>query len=307
MFENDKNNPALYQIVSFYRFVSFPKPVLKQMKETLIKTGAEKNIVGLILLSVEGINATISGNKDNVNDYLRTVEQITGIDNFFYKKSPSPIPAFKKLRVKAKQQIISFRKSQSVTADFGFHNLEPDEWESLLNEEQVTVLDIRNDYEIEVGQFKRSRNLKLKEFSEFSEKLKSSTLPKAQKTLLYCTGGIRCEKAILEMKKQGFKELYQLKGGILNYLKTFPNRSFEGECFVFDHRVAVDQNLKASSKYALCPHCGQAGGKTIDCLHCGKKFKICKHCLKKQIKYLMTCTKNCSHHFRMGHKCKKVF
>lgn len=304
--ENTVNN-ALYQIVSFYRFMSFPKPVLKQMKEKLIEKGAEHNIVGLILLSVEGINASISGNEDNVNDYLRIVEQITGINNFFYKKSPSPIPAFKKLRVKSKPEIIVFRKSLGVTADFGFHNLEPDEWESLLNEKQVTILDIRNDYEIEVGQFKSAKNLKLKEFSEFSKKLKSSTLPKEQKTLLYCTGGIRCEKAILEMKKQGFKELYQLKGGILNYLKSFPNRSFDGECFVFDHRVAVDQNLKASSKYSLCPHCGHAGGKAINCLHCGKTFKICKHCLKKQIKYLMTCTKNCAHHFRMGHKCKKVF
>ena len=313
MLKNEKNphkTPSapstLYQIVSFYRFVSFPKSDLKKIKEKLAQAGAEKNIVGLILLSVEGINATVSGKKANINDYLQIMEQTIGKSDFFYKKSPSPIPAFKKLRIKTKREIITFNTPSSPTADFGFHNLEPDEWESMLNEDQVTILDIRNDYEIEIGQFKKAKNLKIKEFNEFPKKLKTSTLPKEQKTLLYCTGGIRCEKAIAEMKKQGFKELYQLKGGVLHYLKSFPNKSFKGECFVFDHRVAVQQNLQASCKYSLCPHCGQAGGEPINCLHCGKTAKICKHCLKKQIKYLLTCTKNCAYHFRAGHKCKAL-
>ncbi|MDE0119152.1 MAG: rhodanese-like domain-containing protein [Bdellovibrionales bacterium] len=292
-----------YQIVSFYRFTPFSKSDLKRVHETLIKTGKEKEMVGLILLSKEGINATLSGKKESIDTYLRIVEQVTDINDFFYKKSPSSIPAFKQLRIKIKKEIITFGKKE-ISADFGFHNLEPDEWESMLNEKQITVLDIRNDYEVEVGQFKKAKDLGLKEFSEFPQKIKSTTLPKEQKTLLYCTGGIRCEKAIIEMRKQGFKELYQLKGGILNYLKLFPDRSFEGECFVFDHRVAVDQKLNPSKKYSLCPHCGQAAAEPIHCVHCEKKAKVCKHCLKKQISYLETCTKNCAYHFRMGHKYK---
>lgn len=293
-----------YEIVSFYRFISFPKKNLKQMREDFINKGVEKQVVGLILLSSEGINATLSGKKDNVNKYLKCIENLTNVDHFFYKRSPSAIPAFKKLSVKIKKEIITFKRP-GITADFGFHDLEPDEWESILNEKEVTILDIRNNYEVEIGQFKKAKVLCLKEFKEFSEKLKSVDLPKEQKTLLYCTGGIRCEKAIVEMRKQGFKELYQLKGGIINYLKSFPNKSFEGECFVFDHRVAVDQKLNPSSKYSLCPHCGQAAGEDIKCVHCGTDTRICKICLDKGYQYLRTCTKNCAHHFRKGNKHKK--
>lgn len=298
--EKEKNN----EIVSFYRFTPFSRSHLKKIRMELLQKGEKEQVVGLILLSTEGINTTVSGKQENINNYLNFIEQVTGKDDFFYKRSPSHIPAFKKLRVKIKKEIITFKKSPS-SASFGFHDLEPDEWESMLNEKQITVLDIRNDYEVELGQFKRAENLKLKEFNEFPQKLKYVELPKEQKTLLYCTGGIRCEKAIAEMKKQGFKEVYQLRGGILHYLKSFPNKSFEGECFVFDHRVAVDQNLKPSNQYSLCPHCGQAAGEKIECMRCGKQTKICKHCLGKSLDYLMTCTKNCAHHFRLGHRCKK--
>ena len=291
----------LYQIVSFYRFVSFPRARLAQMREVFIKEGERYQIKGLILLSEEGINGSLSGQRNNMNHYLKTVEDQTNIKDFFYKKSPSPRPAFKRLNVKIKKEIITFGKTG---ADLGFHDLQPDEWEAMLKEEQVTVLDIRNNYEVELGRFKKAQDLNLKEFTEFPQKLKSRDLPKKQKTLLYCTGGIRCEKAIKEMKKQGFNELYQLKGGIIHYLKSFPNQSFKGECFVFDRRVAVDQNLKPTSKYSLCPHCGQAGGQPIRCVHCGKKTKICQHCLQKGTDF-MTCTKNCAYHFRKGHKCKR--
>ena len=292
------------EIVSFYRFVSFSESGLKKIRTELIQKGKEQKIIGLILLSTEGINATISGTHKNINHYLQIIEQLTGINDFFYKRSTATISAFKKLRIKIKQEIITLGKL-NLSASGGFYDLEPDEWESMLNENQVTVLDVRNDYEVELGQFKKAKNLGLKEFNDFPQKLKSAKLPKEQKTLLYCTGGIRSEKAVKEMQKTGFKEVYQLKGGIFHYLKSFPNKSFEGECFVFDHRVAVDQNLTPSNKYSLCPHCGQAAGEKVECLHCGKQTKICKNCLGKKLKYLITCTKNCAHHFRLGHKCKK--
>ena len=308
-----------YQIASFYHFVSFAGPELKKMRTALLAKGKEHSIKGLILLSKEGVNATVSGSRKNTGEYLRAVEQITGINRFFYKKSPSAIPAFKRLRVKIKKEIITFGEPKDghrppgrvqvgfVRADFGSHELQPDEWESILNEKQVTVLDIRNDYEVELGRFKKAIHFYLKEFKEFPRKLRSAKLPKEQKTLLYCTGGIRCEKAIVEMRKQGFKELYQLKGGILHYLKFFSNKSFKGECFVFDHRAAVDQTLKPSRKYSLCPHCGGPAKERIHCVHCNKPAKVCLSCLRKKLKYLMTCTKNCAHHFRMGHRCKTHF
>ena len=132
---------------------------------------------------------------------------------------------------------------------------------------------------------KKAVHFDIKEFKEFSEKLQTAKLPKERKTLLYCTGGIRCEKAIAEMRTQGFKELYQLKGGILHYLKSFPNKSFKGDCFVFDHRVAVNQNLKPSPEYSLCPHCGQPAKEKINCAHCNRPARVCESCLKKKLEF----------------------
>jgi len=108
------------------------------------------------------------------------------------------------------------------------------------------------------------------------------------------------------MKKQSFKEVYQLKGGIIKYLKEYPYKNFEGECFVFDHRAALDQILEVSTKYKLCPHCGQSADQNISCLHCSKPVKVCKKCLNKKIGHLKTCSKNCAYHFRSGHSCKKL-
>jgi UPF0176 protein len=124
---------------------------------------------------------------------------------------------------------------------------------------------------------------------------------------MFCTGGIRCEKASLEMAEQGFDDIYQLDGGILNYLAEYPNEKFEGECFVFDHRVAVDQNLDPTTKHDLCIHCGDPSGKeTFECIQCkNESYGVCKTCWDKSEK-LHTCSKNCAHHFEHGHKSKNV-
>ena len=131
-------------------------------------------------------------------------------------------------------------------------------------------------------------------------------MDKNKETLIYCTGGIRCEKALPIMKEQGFKKIYQLEEGILNYLKKHPNSYFKKDCFVFDHRVALNQNLEASQNYTLCPHCGQPGDQKISCKHCNKPETICKICLKTSPHY-KTCSKNCAHHFKEGHTCHKKY
>ena len=114
--------------------------------------------------------------------------------------------------------------------------------------------------------------------------------------LIFCTGGIRCEKGILEMQRRGFNNVYQLEGGILNYLEKKPGQEFEGECFVFDHRVAVDQDLKPSARYKLCPHCGQPAETKIECGRCDSEAFVCGDCLTQNFK-ANTCSKNCAYHF----------
>ncbi len=293
-----------FEIINFYKFKAFPLPILEEFKKELLKKGQEKNIRGLILLSKEGINASVSGEATYIKEYLQEIEQLTDIHNIFYKKTLSNTRGFKQLRVKIKKEILTSKKPEPIP-DFSDQSLKPKEWEKMLSENPITLLDIRNDYEIDVGQFKGAKDLQLKEFSQFPDKLKRSDCPKKQKTLIYCTGGIRCEKALLEMKKQGFEEVYQLKGGILNYLKEFSHKSYEGECFVFDRRVAVNQNNEASKRYTLCPQCGQAGDQKINCAYCNQETKICKKCLAKDTKHLMTCTKNCAYHHKMGHRYKR--
>ncbi len=132
---------------------------------------------------------------------------------------------------------------------------------------------------------------KLKMFSEFPSFVEKCGIPKNKKVLMYCTGGIRCEKALLEMEKQGYKNVYQLKGGILQYLKDCPNQKFKGECFVFDHRTAVGQQLEPSNRYSLCPHTGDPADLHITCSRCNKTAVVAAHCddIQKQ-----SCSKDCA-------------
>lgn len=156
------------------------------------------------------------------------------------------------------------------------------------------LLDTRNVYETAIGKFRGAVDPKLQKFSEFSDFVTASDIPKNKKVLMYCTGGIRCEKASLEMQRLGFEDVYQLSGGILKYLEEFPDGPFEGECFVFDHRVAVDKNLRPSKQYKLCPHCGNPGDKSISCRKCGAQAIICDGCANNE--YKVSCSKNCAHH-----------
>ena len=301
---DNKNHQNTFEIVSFYKFINLKQKNLHKVRESLLKTREAENIRGLILLSTEGINISLSGASPNIPRFLNKIQILMDAKDFLYKKSPSPIWGFKKLRIKIKDEIISIGKpEQNPLADF--YSLEPEEWETMLNEQANTILDVRNDYEVQLGSFKNAKILPMKEFREFPKKLKDLQLPKEKKTLIYCTGGIRCEKALTEMHTQGFKEVYLLKGGILHYLKKLPNKSFQGECFVFDHRVAVNQHRQVSQKYKLCPHCGQAADLKMECSHCSQPAQICKICFDKKLDHLRTCSKNCAHHTQMGHKFKK--
>jgi UPF0176 protein len=130
--------------------------------------------------------------------------------------------------------------------------------------------------------------------------VKNSAIPKDKKVLICCTGGIRCEKAIVEMQQQGFEHVYQLDGGILKYIEEMPNQSFEGECFIFDHRVAVDQNLQPSKRYGMCVHCGNPGDIKEACIACTKPSTICAGCKAKG--KAQVCSKNCNYHLHLAAK-----
>ena len=189
-------------------------------------------------------------------------------------------------------------------------HLSPEKWNEVLkNEKDFVLLDTRNWYEVRIGTFKNAVDPKIEQFTELPEFVTEQAYPKDQKMLIFCTGGIRCEKAILDLEKRGYENVYQLEGGILNYLEKFPNDQFEGECFVFDGRVAVDQDLAPSQIYKLCPHCGQPSEVTITCARCDTEAMICRHCQEKAL-VGQVCSKNCAHHYarRPGQKgARQVF
>lgn len=292
----------MIKVTSFYKFFPIEKESLKKYRKQLLEEAQKSGLRGLILIGEEGINATICGKEQSVEDFKEGLHPIFK-ETFFWKDSYCKKWNFKRLSIRIKKDIINIGDLGLPPIKEKEGYLSPSEWEKKLKN-HAQILDVRNIYEVDIGKFRKAKDLRLNSFQEFSEKLPKLSLDKSKDTLIYCTGGIRCEKAMEVMKEQGFKKIYQLEGGILNYLKEYPNSHFEKECFVFDHRVSVDQNLQASKKYSLCPHCGQPGDIKISCQHCEKPAVICKLC-KEKFSYYKTCSKNCAYHFKSGHNCRK--
>lgn len=291
-----------YIVVSFYHFRPLPPEGLLSLKEELEKLAERNSVKGLIILAAEGLNCGLSGLKADVEGFLDGLIKMSGIGELGLKREDldvkvnmaSKIP-FKKFEVRIREEIVTLGRRDLVPGlpEEGSH-LDPKDWEAKRSQPDVVVLDTRNSYEWKIGKFPEAICPPIRNFSEFPDFLKNANLPKDKTYLIYCTGGIRCEKAFLEMKEQGFDRVSQLRGGILKYLEEVRDNDFDGECFVFDNRVAVDPNLRPSSKYSFCPHCGQAASVNISCSMCGSAGKICNECASEH----QTCSKNCAHHFR---------
>lgn len=219
---------------------------------------------GLVLLAPEGINATVSGTERSIAAWKKRIREFD--DDILFKDSSADGLIFRRWSVKIKPEIVAL-KQPGIRPQGVHHHLTPSEWNATLKSPDVVVLDARNDYEVAIGKFRSAVNPHIRHFSDFPAYVRGAGIPKQKKVLLYCTGGIRCEKAALAMEAEGFGHVYQLQGGILAYLEQFPRKDFEGECFVFDHRVAVDQELQPSKLYQLCSHCGDPA-KDVVCDSC---------------------------------------
>lgn len=291
-----------YRIKTLYAFQILDETRLSGFAEKLVQMAAEKNIIGLVILGKEGFNTTLaSTSEDALIHFIKDLQQTLGIEKTsMIKTSHSEKRPFRRFDVKIREEIVTFEREEFVPKGEHRH-LSPEKWNEYLHREDVVVIDTRNTYETKIGKFKKALDLEIEEFVEFSDKIKNLDTDREKPHLIYCTGGIRCEKAIYEMEAQGFKNVFQLDGGILNYLEKCPDDGFEGECFVFDSRVAVDQKLQPSKHYSLCPHCGDVSDIDLTCLKCDHEFKICGKCLEKSQteKEYQTCSKNCRHHYKL--------
>lgn len=284
-------------VSAFYRFQKLDN--LEQIKKDLEDKAEALDVRGLLILGHEGFNTTCSSpSQESLSAFKAWVNQYFQTSDIFYKDSFAWSAPFRRYKVKIREEIVTTGIPEIMPPDGKNYHLSPEEWNKAMEEEDVVVIDTRNWYEYNIGTFKGALNPNIEKFTEFPKYMESQGISKDKKMLIFCTGGIRCEKGILELQKQGYNNVFQLEGGIINYLAEKPNEKYEGECFVFDHRVALDQNLAPSEKYTLCPHCGQPAEQKIDCIRCDTAMPVCSDCLEKEV-LKETCSKNCANQWMM--------
>ena len=244
-----------FKIISFYAFIHFDD---LQFISEIIKNECKKSkIAGLVILAKEGINGTLSGLENDIDKFKELLSKKICKCEINLKESFSKIPAFTKIKVKIKNEIVTFGINNISSYSKKAHYVEPNEWDNLISKKDIITIDTRNDYEVRIGTFKGSINPKTKSFREFPDWwIKNKEKFAGKSIAMFCTGGIRCEKSTKYLLKEGVENVYHLKGGILNYLKTQVNKKsfWNGECFVFDQRVSVDGNLN-KGKSILCFAC----------------------------------------------------
>jgi len=284
-------------ITAFYRFVSMDESRLAAVRDSLESFADSRGIRGLVVLGSEGVNATVAGPAEAVTSLKEHLAGMFPGEEIAFKDSFADKMPFARFKVDLRTEIITTKDLSISSEESRGTHLAPREWHHLIESDpDVVIVDTRNDYETEIGIFKGALDPKIKKFSEFQSYIEQGHLPRDKKLLLYCTGGIRCEKAVPEVKRLGYENVYQLEGGILRYLEEYPEGYFEGECFVFDHRVAVDAQLQPTAIYKLCPHCGNPAKEKVSCKNCGKESVVCQTCMEHEDK--KSCSKNCAYHIR---------
>lgn len=288
-----------YFVSTFYKFVPLENP--QNARDLITAKAKELQILGLMIIGREGLNCTVSAPSQAKLDQFKfwCRDQFNMGTDLLFKDSESEKQPFPRFIIKIRDEIVTLGTPDLVPDDKKNHHLSPDEWNEVLkNEKDFLLVDTRNWYETKIGTFKGAINPGIDQFTEFPQYMEKNKIPKDKKLLIFCTGGIRCEKGILELQRQGYDNVYQLEGGIINYMQEHPNDQFEGECFVFDQRVALDAELKPSEKYGLCPHCGQPAATSVQCKRCDTEALICDECDKLQWKK-DTCSKNCAYQFQL--------
>lgn len=238
-----------YLTISFYKFLNIPntEEIQKKLKDAMSELG----IVGTILLATEGINTTLCGKEKSLRSFVAFIGTCIDLSGVAFKESYSELPTFRRALVKIKKEIVTMRVNDINPKEKTGKYLSPKAWHEWLSrsEKDFILIDTRNGFEYELGAFEGAINPKLDHFTQFPEYVKSIKAQDPSATekpvLMYCTGGIRCEKASAYMiHHEGFQEVYQLDGGILGYFQEMGKGHFNGSCFVFDRRVAVDEKLE---------------------------------------------------------------
>ena len=266
---------ALYKFVSLPNYTDIQQPLLAQMEQT--------NIKGTLLLAAEGINGTVAGTQAAIDGLLQWLNQQPGLDNIVYKLSFDDEMPFYRTKVKLKKEIVTMGVEGIDPRKVVGTYVKPKDWNQLISDPDVLLIDTRNDYEVSIGTFKNAVDPKTQTFREFPDYVKENLDPaKHKKVAMFCTGGIRCEKSTAYLKEQGFDEVYHLEGGVLKYLEEVkPEESmWQGECFVFDNRVSVNHSLEKGD-YDQCNACRLPITEADKASEHYVKGVSCPHCIDK--------------------------
>lgn len=267
-----------YVTCALYKFVALPN--YGSIRHPLLKVMTDNDVYGTLLLASEGINGTISSTREGIDAVLSWLDQQPGLDNIDTKESWDTEIPFYRTKVKLKKEIVTMGVEGIDPKQVVGTYVKPEDWNDLISDPDVVLVDTRNDYEVEIGTFKGAIDPQTTSFREFPQWAKDNLgASKNKKVAMFCTGGIRCEKSTAYMKEQGFDEVYHLQGGILKYLEQVPQEQtlWQGECFVFDNRVAVDHDLKRGS-YDQCHACRMPITEQEKTLETYTEGLSCHHC-----------------------------
>ncbi|MEX0968182.1 MAG: rhodanese-related sulfurtransferase [Bacteroidia bacterium] len=274
-----KNNDFL--TLAYYYYTALPNA--GEFAEKHLAYCKSIGLRGRIIVADEGINGTVSAPQaiaEKYMDYLRSLPYFPGIS---FKVHQTEQHVFKTVHVRYKAEIVN---SGLTAADdikpykeTGKH-LEPKDFREMMDRDDVVVLDVRSNYEHTLGRFRKAVTLDMENFREFPDKLQELEQYKDKTVVTYCTGGIKCEKASALLLKKGFRDVYQLKGGILNYGKEAGGENFDGKCYVFDERISVDVNQVNPTLVSTCAHCGEKTSRMVNCANplCNDQFVMCEKC-----------------------------
>lgn len=266
----------MFKVISFYKYVELENPRYWMHKFRWICN--ELNLLGRVLVAEEGVNGAICGETENIKEFKRKIRDNETFSDLTFREMNSKEQAYHKLAVKVRDEIVAF--GENVDLNKTGKHVEPEELKIMLdNKEKIILLDARGEHEHKIGRFKNAVTMPIESFRDFPKTAGILEPYKNEKIVMYCTGGIRCEKSSAFLKQKGFKKVHQLKGGIIDFINKFPNTYFEGSCFVFDDRLTTI----SETPIAICEHCGNRSDKYINChnLDCDRLFVCCDECESK--------------------------
>lgn len=266
-------------IATFYKFA--PLDDYRALREPLLAQCEKNGLRGTILLAEEGVNGTIAGERSGVCDLLDFLREDPRLGDLQHKESTADTIPFHRMKVRLKKEIVTLGMPDIDPPEQAGEYVSSKDWNTLVSNPEVVLIDARNDYEVSVGKFQGAMNPETSSFRKFPEWLTMQEALREEKppVAMYCTGGIRCEKSTALLREHGFEKVYHLEGGILKYLEEVPPEEslWEGECFVFDDRVSVDHALKPGS-YDLCYACRMPLSDADKASEHYEKGVSCPHC-----------------------------